>query len=58
MFSLIKIKISEKAVKVKENQFLKKYIDKAYDYISILINIPKLKIKNMIDNFFKELKEK
>ena len=41
-----------------ENQFLKKYIDKAYDYISILINIPKLKIKNMIDNFFKELKEK
>ena len=41
-----------------ENQFLKKYIDKAYDYISILINIPKLKTKNMIDNFFKELKEK
>lgn len=42
----------------KENNFLKKYIDKTYEYISILINIPKKSIKNMIDNFFREIKEK
>lgn len=42
----------------KENNFLKKYIDKTYEYISILINIPKTSIKNMINNFFREIKEK
>lgn len=42
----------------KENNFLKKYIDKAYEYISILVNIPKLSIKNMIDKFFEELNER
>lgn len=42
----------------KENNFLKKYIDKAYEYISILINVPTRSIKNMIDRFFEELKEK
>lgn len=42
----------------KENNFLKKYIDKAYEYISILVNIPKKSIKNMIDQFFEELRER
>ena len=42
----------------KENNFFKKYIDKTYEYISILINIPKTSIKNMINNFFREIKEK
>ena len=42
----------------KENNFLKKYIDNTYEYISILINIPKTSIKNMINNFFREIKEK
>ncbi len=42
----------------KENRFLKRYIDKAYEYISILINIPKTSIKNMINKFVEELKER
>lgn len=42
----------------KENKLLRCYIDKTYEYISYLINIPKKSIKNMINQFFKELKEK
>ena len=42
----------------KENNFLKSYIDKTYEYISILINVPIMSIKNMVDRFFEELKEK
>ena len=42
----------------KENTLLRRYIDKTYEYISYLINIPKKSIRNMINIFFKELKEK
>lgn len=49
----------EENIKIrKENTMLKNYINKVYDYISILINIPKAKIKNMLDQFLEELKEK
>lgn len=41
-----------------ENKFLNNYINRAYEYISILINIPKARIKNMLDNFFKEFNNK
>lgn len=52
-------KVIQENIKLhKENKLLKRYIDKTYEYISYLINIPKNSIRNMINQFFKELKEK
>ncbi|MFG6318437.1 MAG: plasmid recombination protein [Clostridia bacterium] len=52
-------KVIQENIKLhKENKLLRRYIDKTYEYISYLINIPKNSIRNMINQFFKELKEK
>ena len=42
----------------RENYRLKNYIDKTYEYISFLINIPKKSIKNMIDEFIEAIRKK
>lgn len=39
-----------------ENNNLLDYIEKTYEYISYLINIPKNTVKSMIDNFVNEIK--
>lgn len=39
-----------------QNNKLLDYIEKTYEYISLLINIPKNNIKNMINNFVNEIR--
>lgn len=53
-----KILIEENQRLKEENNQLKNYIEKTYKYISALINLPIKSIKNMIDTFVQEIKER
>ena len=40
----------------KENTYLKKIIDKTFEYVSILFDFPKESLKRLVKNFLEKMK--
>ena len=48
--------IQEKEKLEKENTYLKKFIDKTFEYVSILFDFPKDRLKRLVKNFVEKMK--